>query len=123
LWGKLCWNAAFNSLNALVGGEVRVLVERQQTRALAQAVMEEVRSVAVAQGIHLREEMVDKLLHWTATAAAGMKTSTRQDLEAGKPLEADALNGVVVQKGKAAGIPTPLNFALYGLLKAIDPGS
>ena len=86
-------------------------------------VMEEVRTVGSAQGVHLPDEIVDKLLHWTETAAAEMKTSTRQDLEAGRPLETDALNGVVVQQGQAAGVPTPLNFALYGLLKAIDPGS
>lgn len=123
LWGKLCWNAAFNAINALVGGEVRSLVERPETRALARGVMEEVRTVAAAGGIDLPKETVDKLLHWTATAAAGMKTSTRQDLEAGKPLEVEALNGVVVRRGRDAGIPTPLNFALYGLIKAIDPGS
>lgn len=122
-WGKLCWNAAFNAINALVGGEVRGLVERPETRALARGVMEEVRTVAAAGGIDLPGGILDKLLHWTATAAAGMKTSTRQDLEAGKPLEVEALNGVVVRKGRDAGIPTPLNFALYGLLKAIDPGS
>lgn len=123
LWGKLCWNATFNALNTLVGGEVRALVERPETRALARVVMEEVRAVGVAEGVHLPEEIVDKMLRWTESEAGRIKTSTRQDLEMGKPLEVEALNGVVVRKGKAAGIPTPLNFALYGLLKAIDPGA
>lgn len=123
LWGKLCWNATFNALNALVGGEVRPLVERPEARELARNVMEEVRGVAAAHGIYLPEDLVDKLLHWTATVAAGMKTSTRQDLEAGRPLEAEALNGVVVRKGKTAGISTPYNFALYALLKVLTPGS
>ncbi|MFQ5882485.1 MAG: 2-dehydropantoate 2-reductase [Candidatus Methylomirabilales bacterium] len=123
LWGKLCWNATFNALNALVGGEVRPLVERPEARELAREVMEEVRTVAAAQEIHLPEDLVGKLLHWTATAAAGMKTSTRQDLEAGRPLEVEALNGVVIRKGRAAGVPTPYNFVLYALLKAISPGS
>jgi 2-dehydropantoate 2-reductase len=123
LWGKLCWNTTFNAINTLVGGELRALIEQPETWALARAVMEEVRAVGVAHGVHLPEETVDKLLSWTEKQAAGIKTSTRQDLEAGKRLEADALNGVVVQKGKAAGISTPLNFVLYGLLKAIDPVS
>lgn len=123
LWAKLCWNATFNALNTLVGGELRPIIERAETWALARAVMEEVRTVGVAHGVHLPEEIVDKLLRWTEREAAGMKTSTRQDYEAGKRLEADALNGMVVQKGREAGVPTPLNFALYGLLKAIDPAS
>ncbi len=123
LWRKLCWNSAFNALNALVGGEVNVLVERAEAWALARAVMEEVRAVAACQGVHLPEGVVDKLLHWSATAATGMKTSMRQDLEAGRRLEAEALNGVVVQRGRVAGVPTPCNFALHALLKAIDPRS
>jgi 2-dehydropantoate 2-reductase len=123
LWGKLCWNAAFNALNTLVGGDVRVLVERPETRRLARQVMEEVRAVAIANGILLSEDLVERLLSWTHTAAGTMKTSTRQDLEMGKRLEVEALNGAVVRKGEAAGIPTPLNFTLYALLKAIDPAS
>jgi len=123
LWGKLCWNAAFNALNTLVGGDVRVLVERPETRTLARQVMEEVRAVANANNVPLSEDLAERLLTWTDTAAGAMKTSTRQDLEAGKRLEVDALNGAVVRKGEAAGVPTPFNFALYALLKAIDPGA
>ena len=85
--------------------------------------MEEVRAVAASQGVHLPEDLVDKLLHWTATAATWMKTSMRQDLEAGRRLEADALNGVVVRKGQAAGVSTPYNSTLFALLKAIDARS
>jgi len=123
LWGKLCWNAAFNALNTLVGGDVRVLVERPETRTLARQVMEEVRAVANANNVPLSEDLAERLLTWTDTAAGAMKTSTRQDLEAGKRLEVEALNGAVVRKGEAAGVPTPFNFALYALLKAIDPGA
>ncbi len=123
LWGKLCWNAAFNALNTLVGGDVRVLVERPETRTLARQVMEEVRAVANANNVPLSADLAERLLTWTDTAAGSMKTSTRQDLEAGKRLEVEALNGAVVRKGEAAGVPTPFNFALYALLKAIDPGA
>lgn len=123
LWGKLCWNATFNALNTLVGGEVKILMERPETRTLARQVMEEVRAVAVANGVPLPKDLIERLLKWTDTAAAEMRTSTRQDLEAGKPLEVEALNGVVVRKGQAAGVPTPYNFALYALLKALSPGS
>jgi 2-dehydropantoate 2-reductase len=85
--------------------------------------MEEVRAVAIAHGVLLSEDLVERLLTWTDTAAGAMKTSTRQDLEAGKRLEVEALNGAVVRKGEAAGVPTPFNFALYALLKSIDPAS
>lgn len=120
LWRKLCWNAAFNALNALVGGEIDILVRCPKTKALARAVMEEVRMVAASQGVHVPEDAVDKLLQWTATAATWMKTSMRQDVEAGRRLEVDALNGIVVQKGQAANVSTPHNFTLYALLKAMD---
>ncbi|MFQ5903186.1 MAG: ketopantoate reductase family protein, partial [Candidatus Binatia bacterium] len=121
LWGKLCWNAAFNAINTLVGGEVRRLVEEPQSRQLCRRVMEEVRAVAASQGVPLPETVIDKLIRWTEGVDVLMVTSTRQDFEAGKPLEADALNGVVVRKGREAGVPTPYNFTLYTLLKALSP--
>ena len=45
-----------------------------------------------------------------------------QDLERGKRLEYDALNGAVARVGAAVGVATPLNGTLCGLLAALDPG-
>ena len=45
------------------------------------------------------------------------------DLLAGRRLELDALNGTVVRLGRQAGVPTPLNFAVYAALKPYIDGA
>ena len=46
--------------------------------------------------------------------------STMVDRERGRTMEADALIGVIVRKGRDAGVPAPASAALYALMKAID---
>ena len=46
--------------------------------------------------------------------------STAQDLARGKPTEIDHLNGFVVRRGAAHGIPTPVNQALHALVKLAE---
>jgi len=60
------------------------------------------------------------LIAATWKVAAGMAeqySSTAQDVQRGKPTEIDALNGLVVERGAAVGIPTPVNRTLHALVK------
>jgi 2-dehydropantoate 2-reductase len=47
-------------------------------------------------------------------------SSTAQDLARGKPTEIDFLNGYVVRRGEALGIPTPANRVLWALVKLLE---
>jgi 2-dehydropantoate 2-reductase len=47
-------------------------------------------------------------------------SSTAQDLSRGKPTEIDHLNGLVVRKGEAFGVPTPANRLLLALVKLFE---
>jgi 2-dehydropantoate 2-reductase len=47
-------------------------------------------------------------------------SSTSQDLVRGKPTEIDYLNGYVVRRGEALGIPTPANRVLLALVKLLE---
>ncbi len=120
LWAKLAWNAPFNAINTLVGGFVRAIIENPQTLELAKRVTEEVVAVARGSGVPLAfEETWERNLKFSRRS--DIKTSMLQDLEAGRPLEHEALNGIVVKKGAALGIPTPYNLALYALLSGLQP--
>jgi 2-dehydropantoate 2-reductase len=119
LWAKLTWNAPFNAINALVGGLVKAIVENPQTLELAKQVTAEVVAVASASGIPLTvEEVWARNLRFVRRS--GIKSSMLQDLELGRPLEHEALNGIIVKKGAELGIPTPYNFALYALLSQLQ---
>jgi 2-dehydropantoate 2-reductase len=50
----------------------------------------------------------------------GQISSTAQDIGLGKPTEIDALNGHVVRRGAALGVPTPVNRTLYALVKLLE---
>ena len=53
---------------------------------------------------------------------AAIEPSMLQDLKKGKPCEVDAINGVVCERGKAAGIPTPVNDKIVELIREIQDG-
>jgi len=118
-WRKLAWNASFNSVSAVTMRQPGELLAMPPARSLLRAIMEEVVRVARARGIDLRESDIDDHLTWTERAPA-MKTSTMVDRERGRPMEADALVGVVVRKGLEAGVSTPFCQALYALMVACD---
>lgn len=119
LWTKLAWNAPFNAINTLVGGPVKVILENSHTRELARLVTAEVVTVANASGVGLTfEDVWERNVKFSQHY--GVTTSMLQDYEAGKPLEHEALNGVIIEKATALGLPTPYNFALYALLSRLQ---
>src|SRR5574337_970624 len=119
LWMKLAWNAPFNAINTLVGGPVKAILENPHTLELARLVTAEVVAVGNASGVGLTFEEV-----WARNVKFSqhydVKTSMLQDYEAGKPLEYEALNGVIVKKAAELGLTTPHNFALYALLSRLQ---
>jgi 2-dehydropantoate 2-reductase len=121
-WRKLMWNASFNTVSAVTLRTPAELLALPETRALIVGVMSEVVGVARALGINLQQSDIDEHIAWTERAS-GMRTSTMVDRERGRTMEADALIGVIVRKGRGAGVPTPASAALYALMKAIDTRS
>jgi len=117
-WRKLMWNASFNTVSAVTQRTPAELLALPETRALVVRIMSEVVDVARAQGINVQPSDIDEHISWTERAA-GMRTSTMVDRERGRTMEADALIGVIVRKGREAGVETPASAALYALMKAI----
>ncbi len=118
-WHKLLWNAAFNTVSAITQRGPAELLALPESRALLIGIMREALDVARASGINLRDEDIDEQIAWTERAP-GLRTSTMVDRERGKAMEIDALIGVIVRKGRAAGVPTPRSEVVYALLTAMD---
>lgn len=118
-WHKLAWNASFNAISALTLRSTQDLLGSAPSRELLTGVMREVIAVAKARGIALGEADLEQLVSATEKAAP-IRTSMLVDRERGRPMETDALVGVVVRKGREHGVPTPLSSVLYALLTAID---
>jgi 2-dehydropantoate 2-reductase len=121
LWDKLAWNAAHNAVTAITRTTAGAAARVAGTAAVLREAMLEVVAVARAQGIALDPARVDPTIAFSREHLGDLRTSMLQDLERGRRLEYDALNGAVVRFGEAVGVATPVNRTLYGLLAALDP--
>ena len=117
-WRKLCSNAAAGAITALTGKPVNV-TRRPDVAELARGLVEECMAVGRAEGARFPPDFVDTLLDAWRSAGPDATTSMLQDRRAGRPLEYDARNAVVVRTGERHGIATPLSRAVVALLAAM----
>jgi len=118
IWLKLLGNATFNPVSALTRASLAQIGALPETRDLVRALMEEVDSVARGLGIEI-EIGLDRRLE-AGFAVGEHKTSMLQDLEAGRPLEVEALVGAVCELGERLGMELPHLHSVYALTKLLD---
>ncbi len=119
LWAKLVVNCAYNALSAITQLPYGKMIEGPGIRDTMRDVVEETLAVAKASGVRTADDMLARTYR-IAEAMPTQYSSTAQDLARGKPTEIDHLNGYVVRRGEALGIPTPANRALHALVKLIE---
>lgn len=118
-WTKLIFNASTNPVGALTRLHHGAATRFASTGELFNALIAEGEAVARALGItldHDPREMVRK----GANAPGKHKASMLQDVEAGRQTEVDFMNGAIVRWGEKVGVPTPLNKALWDLIKGLE---
>ena len=118
-WAKLLWNAPFCAISCLTRSTVREIVESEALTNLALDCMKEVQAAARIRGIDLKTELFDQTLAFSR-GLGDFKPSMLQDLEAGKPLEYDALNGFVMRLLERAEEQAPINRVFHGTLSFLD---
>jgi len=118
-WRKLLWNAPFCAISCLTRTTVKDIIESVSLRKLAVDCMAEVRQAARAQNVDLEPELLDETLTFSKTLGK-FRPSMLQDLEARKPLEYEAFNGVVVKLLRQAGKEAPVNQVFCGTLEYLD---
>ncbi len=146
-WSKLAINCAISSLGTVGGDRLGALMRHRFVRRLALEIMTEVTLVARALGIRLEKVSGTIDLDWIAltdaerraSGSAGLvakhalllavgaryrrlRSSMLAAIERGRPPSVDFLNGEVVRRGAALGIPTPINEALRDEVLAIAAG-
>jgi len=122
LWAKLIVNCAYNALSAITQLPYGRLVEGAGIPAVMRDIVEECLAVARAAGIQVVGDM-HKATERIAQTMPGQYSSTAQDLARSKKTEIEHLNGVVVRKGEALGVPTPVNRVLLALVKLLEAKS
>ncbi|MEM8554752.1 MAG: 2-dehydropantoate 2-reductase [Pseudomonadota bacterium] len=105
IWVKLWGNLSFNPISVLTHATLDVICTEPGSRAVARNMMVEAQAIAESLGVKFPID-VDKRIAGGAAVGAH-KTSMLQDLEAGRPMEIDALLGSVQELGRLTGTPTP----------------
>lgn len=105
IWVKLWGNLSFNPISALTHATLDVLCTDPGTRDVARRMMIEAQEIAEKLGVTFPID-VDRRIDGGAAVGAH-RTSMLQDLEAGRPMEIDALVGSVQELGRITGTPTP----------------
>jgi 2-dehydropantoate 2-reductase len=117
LWKKLLGLAAGAPVAVLTGATNQAMSRDDGARAVQARLAGEAYAVAAKLGVKLPEAMLDRFKK--PGDAPPNKVSTLQDLERGRPLEIDAIIGVVAELGRLTGTPTPNIDAAYALCRAL----
>jgi 2-dehydropantoate 2-reductase len=117
IWFKLWGNMTLNPVSALTGATADRILDDELLRGFVSAVMREAQALGAAIGLPIEQTPEER--HTVTRRLGAFKTSMLQDLEAGRPLEIDALLGTVHELARRVGQPTPQLDALLGLVRAL----
>lgn len=120
-WCKVIFNSATNPVGALTGLTHGRVCEDSALRRFVSGLVDEGKAVAAAQGIVLDTDPEDLIDHAAKPEVAyDHKASMLQDVEARRQTEIDYLNGGIARFGREHGVPTPLNEAIWALVKGLE---
>jgi 2-dehydropantoate 2-reductase len=120
LWSKLIVNVGINALTALLRVPNGALIESPPCEQLMNEAVDEALQVAKALRINLDYPTQQKRVRQVCALTRNNRASMLQDILRGRTTEIDVINGAIVAKGQAVGIPTPTNQLLTQLIKALE---
>ena len=115
IWFKLWGNMTMNPVSAITGAPCDRILDDELVRGFCSAVMREAQAIGARIGIPIDQNPEDR--HAVTRKLGSFKTSMLQDVEAGRPIELDALVGAVREIGQHLGEATPNMDALMGLTR------
>ncbi|HEY3422356.1 MAG TPA: ketopantoate reductase family protein, partial [Methanocellaceae archaeon] len=118
-WEKMYANVGINAITAITGLTNGMPLEVPELKETVEAAVTEAGQVSRAMGIKTHVDPVDNTLK-VIRDTYNNRSSMLQDVSKGKRTEIDALNGKISELGRKAGIPTPVNDTITGLVKGIE---
>ena len=115
IWFKLWGNMTMNPVSAITGAPCDRILDDELVRSFCSAVMREAQAIGARIGIPIDQNPEDR--HGLTRKLGSFKTSMLQDVEAGRPIELDALVGAVREIGQHLSESTPNMDALMGLTR------
>lgn len=116
IWKKLCVNSA-GALSAVLL-KPAVIAKHDGVADIMRAIVRECIAVGRAEGAQLEDSIAEAVISGYRSAPPDSMNSLHADRAAGRPMETDARNGVIVRLGREHGIATPINQMIVSLLEA-----
>jgi 2-dehydropantoate 2-reductase len=120
IWQKLLFIAPVSGLGAVTRVPIADLRSNRETYGMLREAMLEVETLALARGISLADDAVEKTLKFVGGLPEGLTSSMQRDIMEGRPSELEALNGAVVRLGRESGVATPVNGFIYAALAPME---
>jgi 2-dehydropantoate 2-reductase len=121
IWVKLLGNASFNPVSALTHGTLAQMARDPGVSSVIRNIMQEVEAVSHKLGMELPVSIDQRIAG--AEKVGEHKTSMLQDLEAGRPMELEAIVGAVVELGERVGLPMTCTRTVYNCAKLLAQNS
>jgi len=116
-WKKFIFLSSMAGMTSATREPLGKILEDPDTRTMFRALIAEVVAVARAKGVAIPEDYVEDRMKYAASTPYGFRASMAHDLERGNRMELDWLTGRTVSLGRELGVPTPMNTAVYAVLK------
>ena len=123
IWEKFIFLATLAGFTGASRLPIGPLWADPQVRAQFLEGCREVERLARAEGIGIAADVIDRIEAYAAGIPGTMRSSLLIDLALGKRIEVEALQGAVVRRAAAAGVPVPIMSTLYALLKPFAEGA
>ena len=117
IWVKILGNVAFNPISALTGATLAQILTNSETTNLVRNIMQETEALTEKLGVKMQVSIEQRMAG--AAKVGEHKTSMLQDLEAGRPLELEAIVGAVLEVGERIGLPMPHTRSVYACTKLL----
>lgn len=115
VWYKLWGNMTMNPISAFTGATLDRMLADPLVRDFCSAAMGEAAAVGARIGCPITQSAEDR--HAITARMGAFKSSMLQDVEAGRPIELDAIVGAVHEIGQRLGMATPNIGALLGMTR------
>ena len=122
IWAKVAFNTAMNSICALLEVTPKAIHQNLNLKSFALSVASETCIVAEKAGYKINKQEVIDNIELSCKEHGEHKPSMLQDILLKKKTEIDSLNGEVARIGLSYNVKTPLNNALFNMIKAKESG-
>ncbi len=122
LWDKFVYLVPFSGFTGAARLPIGFIWTFPQVRELFYAAAREVAAIAAAEGVAISPNRFEMLEEYMTNIPAETRSSLLIDLEQGKRIEVEALQGAAMRRAARHGVPVPIVSTLYAALKAWEGG-